>query len=114
LPPRQLAQLLGQRKGNHEIIHRQQQRVLPRQPLARVVVAARGAMAILARVITVTMILAVRAEIYLPAERFGAAVRDIRERAFVARRHARAELRQICRRVFAKDVGQRDALINPP
>ena len=103
---RDLAQFLRQGEGEQKVGDRQEQRLLLLQPFLPGRVLALGTVAILARMVAVALLAALGTLVDLSAERFGAALLDVRHRVQVAGRHARPVLLAVLRSIAAKDLGQ--------
>jgi hypothetical protein len=96
----------GEGEGEEEVWDRQPKLLLSFEPPLGIVLLAFGAVAILAGVVAVLDLLAVRANVNVATKHLGAAALDIPHRPAVAGRHAAPMLLLVCRTMLAEDLRQ--------
>lgn len=97
----------GEGEGKEEVRDREPKMLLLSfEPPLGVVLLALGAVAVLAGMVAILDLLAIRANVNVPAEHLGAAVLDIPHRPAVAGRHSASILRTVGRTMLAEDLRQ--------
>jgi hypothetical protein len=104
----QRAEFLRQSKGDHKVVDRQEQTLLVFEPLLGLAILALGTVPVLARVVTVMVLLAMVTEIEPSAKNLSAAAFNLLHGPEMRGEHAISEFSSVVGTVEAEDLGQLD------